>query len=145
MPTFTSGQASRPDMAPLALPPAQLRNCLSVYLGSDDSAPAPQSLSLPTTEMTTASPICSGDAANPGNKAMMGSLLRGEAFCKETTISFSHIFFCSGAKGTMPRCVHFPRHLLGPASSRRFVGAQSSSACLGLVFFCLLLGLGEEL
>lgn len=48
MTTFTSGQASRPDFAPLALLPGQLKNCLCIYPASDDSAPAPQSLSLPT-------------------------------------------------------------------------------------------------
>lgn len=33
MTTFTSGQASRPDLAPLALLPGQLKNCLGIYLG----------------------------------------------------------------------------------------------------------------
>lgn len=120
MTTFRSGQASRPDLAPLALLPGQLKNCLGIYPGSDDSAPAPQTLSLPTTEMSDASPVCSADAPTPGSEAGMGSLLQGEAFCKEIVFSFS-CMFCSGAKGTVPHCVRFPRHLLGPACSQKFL------------------------
>lgn len=120
MTTFTSGQASRPDLAPLALLPGQLKNCLGIYPGSDDSAPAPQTLSLPTTEMSDASPVCSADAPTPGSEAGMGSLLQGEALCKETAFSFS-CMFCSGAKGTVPHCMRFPRRLLGPACSQKFL------------------------
>ena len=142
---FASGQASRPDLAPLARLPGQLKSRLCIYPGSDDSTPAPQSLSLPTAETSDPSPVCSRDAATPGSEAGMGSLPQGEAVCKEIAFLFS-CRFCSGAKGMVPRCVRFPRHLLGPACSKHFVVARSSSACLVVGgFFCLLLGLREEL
>lgn len=47
MTTFMSGQASRPDLASLALLPGQLQNCLRIYPGSDDSGPAPRAWLFP--------------------------------------------------------------------------------------------------
>jgi len=130
---FASGQASGPDVAPRALLPRQLKNCCPIYPGSDDPAPAPQSLSLHPCKAPMHLPSALGMPQHHGARPGRAPSCEEKLFtCRPRAPSA--VRCRSGAEGTVPRCARFPRLLLGPAGPKHVVAARGSAACLGLVW-----------
>lgn len=86
--------------------------------------------------MPGVSPVC---PVPPGCGAGTGSLPRGEA-------GFAQLCaFVLKQEVKVPRYMHLPLYLLGPACCQCFVAARRSSLVVVGFFFGLALGLGEEL